>query len=246
MCIRDSFLPYQEYISQIRELERTWEQKSDIARHAFYEIKFGSNRAREELQDSIKDAKSEIIDEIEHIKKMPTLLDEEIGMRGIMCAFGYLRSYYAKCHKTTPTDWLEYSKWFTKVINDVYKDHWLDGNDLTKKGLLKHLTYDHNDSRINYRLDHPNKALGAFVELLVAVYGTKKKNKRELDELRDDHIDTLTDTILRGYKKEMKVKLRDDYPHDPDGLKEAVVNQADKETKKHIDKLKRHLDKITG
>jgi hypothetical protein len=40
--------------------------------------------------------------------------------------------------------------------------------------------------------------------------------------------------------------LRDDYPRDSDDLKEAVAKQANKETKKHINKLKKYLDKITS
>ncbi len=240
----ENFTPYKKYISDIRALEKEFNAKSSSARHAFYDIRFGSNYGGESEQEDIREVRGDIIESIEEIvRDLSLLLQQDIGMRGVMCAFGRLRHYYARSLSSTPSNWLSYSKWFTKNMNKLIEDKWLNGLDQRKYKLLKHITYDHNDNRVNYRLDHARIALGPFIGLLVAAYG-KKNSQDEWNQLRESYLEKIQDTLFRGYKKEMRVLLKDEYVNDLTELNAEVKKRAQKKAKEHIKKLEKAVESI--
>lgn len=245
----ENFGPYRNYIQRVRQLEDDYNAKSDVARHAFYQLRFGSNRASESLQKDISEIYNDIVDEIMDAKQeLPQLIQLDIGMRGVLSAFGDLRHYYAQSIGST-SNWLEYAKWFTDAANKFYEDHWLDGTDNKKKNLLLHITHDQNETVLNYRLEQAYDALGAFVCLFIGAYGYKEDDLPNWDtwmEIWEDKSEALANTLLKGYKKEVRVILRDQYPQGGEPLKQAVNKQAQERVVKHINKLEKELDKITS
>ena len=103
-------------------------------------------------------------------KNLQKPVDLDIGMRGVISAFGSLRTW------VQDPNWTTYAAHFTQALNCLYEDGWLD---LTKgakrRRFLLHIAEDHNETIINYRLEdmrnvHGSNALGAYTELLVAAY----------------------------------------------------------------------------
>lgn len=245
----ENFSPYQKYILKVRDIEDDYNNKSDVARHAFYQLRFGSNRAAETLQNDIREIYNEIIQDILDAKQeLPELLQLDIGLRGIVSALGDIRHYYARSTGASST-WLEYAKWFTETANKVYEDHWLDGTDNRKKNLLLHITHDQNETVLNYRLEQAYDALGAYVCLLIGAYGKREfdiPNEETWEELWEEKSEVLAGTLSKGYKKEVRVILRDQYPQGGEPLKQAVNKRAQERVTKHIRKLEKELDTITG
>ena len=170
----ENFTPYQSYISDLRALEHEYGKagQSDLARHAFYELRFGTNHADTTVKLDVTRTLEEIKARIDMSKKknLQKPIDLDIGMRGVISAFGYLRGWIQD------PNWKKYAVHFTKALNRLYEDGWLY---LTKgakrRKYLLHIAEDHNGTIINYRLEdmrnvHGINALGAYVELLVAAY----------------------------------------------------------------------------
>lgn len=244
----ENFVLYKQYISDIRKLEDDcYKKESDVEAHAFYQVRFGTNRASEDLQKSIRAKYDDIIFSItELVNNFPQLVARDIGMRGVMCAFGQLRHYYARSIEKS-VDWLTYAKWFTKIINRIYEDHWLDDKDRTKHNLLLHITYDPSDNVVNYRLHQAYDAFGAFISILVGAYGgkmTRIPKDNVWDELYEDFSDGLTSTLKRGCRKQMRAILREKFPKGGKPLNEAVEKSAQRATRGHLKKFDRALSKI--
>src|SRR5438309_11504631 len=112
----------------LRQLEREYMAKSDVARHAFDELRFGANRAGEALQEDVMAICDQLIADIKTAQnraiKSPLGLD--IGMRGIVCAYGKLRELYSGAKGKAAASWKEYADWFTDELNQVYDDGWFD------------------------------------------------------------------------------------------------------------------------
>ena len=94
----ENFTPYRSYVEALRELEREYEHggQSDLARHAFYDLRFGTNLAPESIKQKVKGVLAEIKSKIEDLKiksKIEDLEEErphnlislDIGMRGVVC-----------------------------------------------------------------------------------------------------------------------------------------------------------------
>lgn len=243
----ENFRPYKDYIVALRKLEEHYNKKSDIARHAFYQLRFGTNRASENLQAQIRDILDEIVDEVRDIKaEVPEILQRDIGMRGVIRAFGSLRHEYARCFEESRT-WEEYSEWFTTHLNNVYETGWFTLHDAEKRKLLLHITHDHNETVVNYRLDHAYNALGPFIEVLVATHGLKGSGVPGQDiwqEVWDSASDILGNTVLKGYKKEVRAAIRDDYPQGGVALREAVNEKAQRKAEKHVKAIEKVLNEI--
>ena len=93
---------------------------------------------------------------------------------------------------------------------------------------------------------HGINALGAYVELLVAAHALPwpKSWGDEWLALREDLLDTLNSTIVRGYKKQIRPKLREEFPSGGWELTNAVRLEAEKLAGRQIRRLERELDRI--
>ena len=248
--ILENFLPYRDYIGRLRKLESEYNDASDVARHAFDMVRFGMNRAGEDVQKDINLLKDELITKIEELKlgMLYPPVDHVVGMRGIVSSYGELRREYYQKAVGRSVSWLEYSEWFTRGLNQAYGDGWIDTRDKARKrGLLLHIVHDHNETVVNYRLEAAENALGAFMALVVAAHGrivTSSGEKAWVDLEERVLSERLSPTILRGYKKQVRPLLREQYPAGGTALTEAVRREAEQRTSRHIKKIGRALDAV--
>ena len=235
----ENFTPYRSYVAELRRLEREYENdgQRDLARHAFYELRFGTNLAPESIKPDVQKELADIKSKIEQIKKehLNTLISLDIGMRGVVCAFGNLRRCFGN------QKWLEFAKWFTEALNRLYEDKWLDLRSSRHRKFLHHIAVDHNEEIANYRLEDAEQALGAYLQLLVAAYGQPIP-----EAWKEDLLDRLWSRILRGYKKEVRPQLRPKHPEGGKLLTDAVNKEAGKLTGKQLRRFERELEKIEG
>jgi hypothetical protein len=247
----ETFLPYRAYIAALRRLEKEYMDKSDVARHAFYYLRFGSHQAGEAMHKLVMQMYEELVREIEAIKakeiKHPLNLD--IGMRGVISAFGELREMYSAA-KGKGADWRDFAGWFTKILNGLYTEGWFDIRGKPQvKVLLRHVIEDHNETVVNYRLEDAGNALGAYVALLVCAVGSRKRGivKQDLwNEKHEEFTDRLEGCVMRGYRKEVRPQLRERYPKGGRELTEAVKQEAEKKTAKHMKKLEEAVETIVS
>ena len=248
----ENFHPYQSYIAALRALEKEYESdttRSVLAYHAFYELRFGTNYAPDSIKDDAKEVLGEIKNRIGAIKEdcFGKLIQWDIGMRGVVSAFGSLRRSIGS------TNWVEFSEWFTAALNRMYEEKWLDLETYTsQRKLMLHIAEDHNEGVANYRHDHVGDALGVYVELFVATYGQPWPEtwpdswKKKWPVLREDWLDNrLRNTIYRGYRRQIRPLLREQkYPQGGTELTAAVNREANVRAGRHVRRIERELDRI--
>ena len=236
------FAPYKDYVERLRALEMSHLKgdKKELAAHAFTKLRFGSSHAPDGIKGDVNEMLGVIEEDIVKLKreKFDRLLERGIGMRGVVCAFGELAKIFAY------PNWTSYSAWFTTALNQLYRDGWLtDGGKL--KGFLLHVAIDHNDEIVNYRLGDAPKALGVYVAVLVIAYGDPIPDEwiqeEKLAEEKEKFIETLYDTVTRGYKKQERPKLKEEYPLGGKPLTDAVKKAAERLVKSQIRRFERKL-----
>lgn len=244
-CLLEKFTPYRSYVQALRELEHEYEsqEQSDLARHAFHELRFGTNPAPESLKPDVEKLLAGIKDRIEGLKGdwLYKPIDLDIGMRGVICAFGELRACFGN------PGWIEYAEWFVRALNLVHENGWIDlGSRAKRRNFLRHIAVDHNETIVNYRLEDANAALGAYLQLMITAYGQPLPEtwRDEWPAMKDDLLDRLLSRILRGYKKQVRPQLRPEYPEGGKPLTNAVNLEATKLAGRQIRRLERELDKI--
>ncbi len=238
--ILQTFRPFASYVKGLRELERDYrdDAKSDLASHAFEELRFGSNRADDPIKEAVGKELHTIRGRIEELKKehLTGPIGLDIGMRGVMAAFGALRERFDN------PDWSKYGKRFAIGLNGLFDAGWL------KQGRreLLHIAEDHNDTIVNYRFSQVPDALGAYLELLVAAYGGPwpKTWTTDWEGWRETLLETLENTVLRGYKKQIRPGLKEEFPEGGKPLTDAVNRKARKEAARDIRRLRQALDRI--
>ena len=246
----ENFIPYKNYIDEYRKVEKEYTGQSPpsiIKEYAFQALLYGIST---EPKDLANDVKSEYVDlkgKLHKIVKnkigLTDLLENDIGMRGVFCAFSRTKKVYDDVTKKT-SPWLDYSKWFVASLNKIYKDGWLDDEDNkdTKKHLL-HITHDPRSKRKNYRLDDVKKALGILIKILILKNGNSaielnrgdynKQVKKEWVDIRDE-LDT---TIKKGYRTELKPQAIQRFPDSENKQKEYLKKESVKRAEKHLDAL---------
>jgi hypothetical protein len=244
----ENFKPYNDYIKSLRMIEQENLKKGDLANYALNRLRFGSSSESAAEQQRVSLIYNLIVEELEGLKhQIPQVLADDIGMRGIMWAFGAFRRYYQDATGATIIDWLPYCKWFTEIMNKIYEEGWFEEG---KKEHFYHVIYDHNEKKVNYRLDEQDDALGALVVILLAAYSSKKNGSQISDILADniwgDYSSDLSDTIEKGYKKEVRTQLKQEgrIPEGSDEFKKAVEDAASRKAVNRIKKLKKFIDAI--
>ena len=242
--VLENFIPCRAYTSDLRDLEHEYNMKSDLSRHAFYELRFGTNPAMDANKDSVERILVDLKRYIDNKKEenFQGLFGLDIGMRGVMYAFGHLREMLGY------PDWIDYAQWFTKALNLAYEATWFDvaGNALGRKHLVQ-IAKDHNDAIINYRLEnHVPNAIGTYTSLLVTEYGRPIPDgwAHEESVLREGFLERLRGTVYRGYRKQARPGLREDYPMGGTELTNAVNAKARKLAGRHIRRLEQALRRI--
>ena len=214
----ENFLPYRDYIGGFESWRANTMTRRTSRGTRLTWCGFGMNRAGEDVQKDINLLKDELITKIEELKlgMLYPPVDLDVGMRGIVSSYGELRREYYQKAVGRSVSWLEYSEWFTRGLNQAYGDGWIDTRDKARKrGLLLHIVHDHNEMVVNYRLEAAENALGAFMALVVAAHGrivTSSGEKAWVDLEERVLSERLSPTILRGYKKQVRPLLREQYP----------------------------------
>ena len=167
----EHFGPYRDYAAGLRAIERDFctGAHGDLGRHAFDELRFGTSHGIDSIRAPVREKLLAIEHQAAEIKHhfLRKPLNEDIGMRGVMWAFGALPAWLGH------PDWLIYAQWFTAALNQLYESRLVDLEPRARKSrdLLRHVAEDHNGDIVNYRLEHAGRALGAYIALLVAAYG---------------------------------------------------------------------------
>lgn len=235
----EHFTPYRDYIAALRSAERELLDAAvpHLRRHAFDHLRFGSNHGHASIQPQVHEELERVKSQIEQTKKqcLNRLLLEDIGMRGIACAFGYLRTRFTRLPK-----WTDYAERFTLALNDVFSDGWISLEDATEyRRFLIHIAHDHSDTVVNYRLESASNALGSHVELLVAAYGMPWPSEWKFywDAFLEAQIDTLHRTVARGYRKQFRPEMKEQYPDGGQALTRAVNEKAEEHARQQMDRL---------
>ena len=241
----ERFTPLCRYVEGLRELEKSYleGESRELASHAFTKLRFGSSHAPAEIESEVEGVLMAIEDDVRKLKSQifGPLMAREIGMRGVVFAFGSLAAVFSY------PDWKEYSEWFTTSINRVYETGLLENQGRTARGYLRHVAIDHNEQVVNYRLDDAGKALGAYIEVLVGTYGQPMPDAwKDWESIKELRLDTLRDTVIRGYKKEVRPLLREDYPDGGKRLTEAVKKEAEKRAGRQMRRFERMLKQVGG
>jgi hypothetical protein len=242
-----NFNPFRNYMKFLQDLELEYVGKSDNAQHAFYKLRFGDHHVTDSrLRDDIDDVYDEIVKKIvsAKAKMLPPLIRADIGFRGVAYAFGFLKAFY-DLDKNKPSEWSDYSKWFTDALNKLYAEHWLDSEESAKEQLLKHITHDHNDSVVHYRLHAVGDALGSLIAMLITHYGNASKKMK--DKVSDKYGETLKETLENGYHRECYAELKIEHP---DWLRKQLSDEARKRAeprvRKHLAKLEEAMPFLAG
>ena len=237
----ENFLPYRRYITELRTVENDCLDSGDVGAYALSMLRFGFSLSPDAIRPGVDAKLHDVIQRIEEIKveKLDELLREDIGMRGIVYAFGSL------FRAIRPNNWLEYAVWFTDAVNMAVEGGWLTKRGTVAARHLHQIAMDQNGSIINYRLEHAGSSLGAYVEMLVFSYANLRKWEVDWDQIRDDTLTRLRGTLLRGYKKEVRLELKeyDEFKEGGTPLTEAVRKEAEKRVRVHMRRLENALSK---
>ena len=240
-----TFVPYRSYVDELRALEESWliGSKAELASHAFTKLRFGNSHAHDSTSRDVDDVLKEIEDAIEELKRgcLGDLIGLDIGMRGVVSAFGYLAA------SLSFPDWMEYSRWFTSALNKLYEDDWFSPARKYRQ-FLRRVAFDHNEVVINYRLGDVPKGLGTYIELLIGTYGQPMPKSWNVSwqPLKEIRLETLFDIVNRGYKKEVRPILREDYPHGGALLTKAVKVEAEKRAGKQMRRFEKRIAALEG
>ena len=245
----ESFIPYSAYIESVRNAELTWKTKSDVYRHALSQLRFGSHRGGESVQHQIAKAYDEVVHELVDFKhEVPSLLLLDIGMRGVIYAFGVLKDWHDEwLGNEESSSWLEYSKWFTRHLNTMYKQGWF-----TKKGnpLRLHITKNAADNIVNHKIGDAHKALGPFVCTVVCrnafVEGDVISDEDEWAEVWETFAEgALLSTLISGYQKQHAADFRTQHLDWSAGkVKDESKRHGNKSSHAHLKRLLTTLEKI--
>lgn len=244
----ENFEPYRGYISSVRDLEESWESRSDRSRHALSRLRFGNDS--EDISDAaaVNAEYEELVEQLLELKlRIPYLLAHDIGMRGVVYAFGMLRSwhlYWTSSDASTP--WLTFSEWFVRQLNRAYRDGWFGNFGSSHR---RFVTNNANDHITNYRIEDAEKGLGAFLVLVLCSYAFRSQecvDQEILDEVWEQFAETtLGNTLRSGYKSYHRSRIRGDHPTwSIQKIKSETDTLANRAVHKHLEKFRKALDNV--
>lgn len=248
--VLENFEPYRRYIEGLRRLEDQYYSGSDLQQHAFDRLRFGSSGEENVNKFQVDDVERNLLVEIERVRKEclgrlgPAVpFDQDIGMRGVMWAFGEL-AWRFHCD-----DWMVYAKWFTCGLNRAHKGGWLNpAVGACGHEYLRHVIVDHNGGVTNYRLEHAKGAFGPYIGLIVGSFQDPADVLGDLGEgwesIWPRFFDALTKTVVRGYRKEVRPELLPTYPQMGKALTDAVRVEAEKRAGRQMRRFEQALLRI--
>jgi len=245
----ENYEPLSKYVERLRTIEHRYCEEGDISEYAFHKLRFGTHTGSDDIQDKVNKAYKKIIGDIlDEINDLPSYIRLDIGLRGVVFAFGHLKSVWVKVAKPEdPHDWLGYSKWFTENLNKAFSIGWLAKKPVKQVADLMHqITMDHGGGIINYRIQDASGALGALMAVVVSAIGFNGKYSDGYKHIKEDLLDSIETTLRSGYRRESRVLLREEFPQGGKPLNEAVNKAAQEKVNAHLKKLESYLDKLNA
>ena len=240
-----NFIPYQQYISQARDIEDSAVSRSDLAQHAFMKLRFGSHNAPSDQVTAVELEFENLKVQFKNLKNNfpKIILTNDVGMRAIIYSYGACRTELnSYLNSTMP--WLEYSIEFTKAINNIYIDGWFqDSINQPKKDFLINLLYDEADVIINYKIEQAKDAFGALLVILVfrkfLDYGIIDDNNFE--NIWGDYSNVLRKTYAMGRRKFYKSQLSATWQGNVPDLNTEIRRLADIDSNSRVEDFKLFL-----
>lgn len=212
----ENIKPFKDYINEIRSLQNKTnsEMGTREGRLAYKWICFGKSKVKASLIESdVEIVWNAMVRDLGLLKsKLPTLLSRDIGIRAIWSSYSMLYDLISD-EKKESQDWLEFSKWYLKLINEIIDEGWFRGLDVKKpmvkdkKDKLTHIVYSRYGDIINYKLEASPKGFGAFLMMLILqAHGDQKLKERAWDNLQDGLLSTVSTGFRRDVKESMELE----------------------------------------
>jgi len=171
----------------------------------------------------------------------------DIGLRGVVAAFGRLASEAFASEIGDEVSWIRLADWFSESLNMAFDDGLLD----FEHELLRQVVVDHDSAVWRYRLGEVGDAFGAYIEAFAGAFGHAsapwpfEQVWDEWTSFRDRRIERLMNKALRpGYKRQIRPALKLEFPHGGKALTDAVNAKANQLTAKHATKLHKKLEAL--
>lgn len=244
----EEFHPFKGVIDKMRALEKkSYNGGSDLSKHAYDKLRFGTYRGEDVKDSDVNSAFEEIIDEMtEIVGEIPQLLQDDIGRRAIVSAFGSMKEIFEKYFNNGEvSDYKTFSSWFVESLNKTNLEIFESEEKQARIGtanLLRHIVW-YDGNVVNYRIDQVESAFGSVVKLLILKNSPKKSKLKISDEMIVGILEEIEDTLIRGYKKEVKADMKDKGLHNKlteAEFKSKVEKDAEKKTDDHLAKLKKY------
>jgi hypothetical protein len=241
----ENFTPYRKYVSEVRALEADALKGSDIAKHAFSRLRFGTSQADAQLHQAVQGEFDRLVLDLEEIKNrlFDELVGRDVGMRAVVAAFATLKDFRDKRELGSLT-WLEFAKWFVPGINKVYDQGWFETfQDNSFSAHLTHVVFDPSGSIVNYKMRDAGVSLGTMIALLVI------QAEGDEDELADGWeklADDLRVPLRRGYRKRIRANLRDTFNGTAMEFIAKVNKAADHDVDEHLEAFADYLGVDNG
>lgn len=242
----ENFAPYRSYIRELRDLEDRYYSGHGLHHHAFDRLRFGSSGEEQFTKFEVDDIERALVVEIKRARDeclQPAMpINHDIGLRGIVHAFSELL-YQFGCF-----DWMEYAEWFTGGLNLVYEAGWFEAeHGGSAHEYLRHVVLNQNETVVNYRLQDAAKGLGPYVGLLVGAHTAPPDNwKADWASLRNRLLATLESTLVRGYRKQVRPDLIEEYPNRGRELTQAVNAKAHRLAGRQMRRFERRLEEAAS
>ena len=248
-----NFYPYKIYIEKCREIENKALEKSDIVAHAFVKLRFGTHNAPPDQSKAVEEEFKNLIQIFESQKKskIDEIIRLDIGMRGVIFAFQEVKEALIDFLGTN-INWIDFSKEFTPIMNDIYNQKWFKGysdTNLPPKILefLTYLIFDEVGSIINYKASQAKDALGSLIVILafekLRSNTVFKINDDQFEEIWGDYSTNLRKSYEKGLRKVIKANNQDSWTQGMSKLNEFVKKEAEKESTKKINSLYKYIKK---
>lgn len=232
--------PYSSYIGFVRDLECKF--KDDIQKHAWSRLVYGSDYAPGFVEAEVKSEKIRLLENCESQKvDLGEIFSKAIGLRGVYAGFCQYYEFY--CSNVCFVPWIDAAKSYVEIFNTLHNQKYF-----SPKKMPPHLVFDHNGTVVNYRLDGVRKSFGAYIAYC-CLYAADTDKRYQGGLVNSDLRDSLVKTLISGFKKEHRKKIKEDFASEPiqkindELLKiakqsaENVIIQMDKRLEKSSKKL---------
>lgn len=251
----EEFIPYKDYIANIRLIERQYINQSDIMQHAFMQLRFGVNDAPEEQKNDVYSMYQNLVSEIAGIKgSLPVLIKKDIGMRAVIYALGRLKRLltedFLSQGKPRP-DWIEFSKLSVGYFNELFNEHWFDDpQDQTYEGseqllaFLHLIVFESNGNIANYRISDQEGGFGSILALVVGsrMVASSVLSDSAFKELWEEQQIVLGRTIEKEARKMHKAILRPTFQGKIDQFNSKVKELAKETAADRLSELWQYLE----